>query len=109
MKGTASRKAHTRTTTFDDGRFERTAIVCEGGSTVSLDLVDSSGVRLAQVNVSYQPDSEGFEVVIVDVIDVDKIYSHRRMHAFGPKGRKDEDVPEGGNLVSADFRRKLAP
>lgn len=101
-----TKDATTRTTTRTDTEdgFTRTAIVCDAGDGPSVDLVTSSGVRLAQVNISFTLDDEGNEVLIVDVIDVDKRYQRRRALAFSPKVRREMKVPRGGTLVSVDFR-----
>jgi hypothetical protein len=103
-----SREAHTKTTTHDDGKFIRTAIVCEGGNTGSIDLVTADGIRLGQINISFLPERSSVggepECLIVDVIDVDERYEKRRALAFSNKERKILDVPEGGKLVSVDFR-----
>jgi len=87
--------------------FTRTAIVVEGNDTGSIDLVDRHGNRLCQINVSYLPSSDGEETLIVDVIDVDKRFTTRRALAFSPADRRILDVPQGGNLVSVDFRRPV--
>lgn len=87
--------------------FTRTAIVVEGEDTGSIDLVTKDGRRVAQVNVSFLPNSEGEECLIVDVIDVDNQYTLKRAFSFAPGTRGlNLTVPEGGNLVSTDFRRK---
>jgi hypothetical protein len=110
--------ATTPTTTREDPEdgFIRTALIVANdadpkhGETGSVDLVrivKGKVVRVAQVNVSYLPNSDGEECLIVDVIDVDDRYTERRMLSFSPSERKAEDVPKGGNLVSTDFRRKL--
>jgi len=98
--------AFTKTRLYDDGQFIRTALVVGDGDTGSVDLVDTRGVRLAQVNISFIPKRDGEEVLIVDVIDVDKRYTERRALVFSPTSRQAVDVPEGGNLVSTDFRVK---
>lgn len=92
----------------EDG-FTRTAIVVDGGENGgSIDLVTKSGRRLAQVNLAYLPNSDGEECLIVDVIDVDNQYPEKRAFTFGPGTRgPSAAVPEGGNLVSTDFRRPL--
>jgi hypothetical protein len=101
-----SRDAFTQTAVYDDGTFTRTALVVGDGDTGSIDLVDARGVRLAQVNISFIPKRDGEEVLIVDVIDVDKRYASKRALVFSPTSRAELDVPEGGNLVSTDFRVK---
>lgn len=103
----ASVHATTKTTTYNDGKFVRTAIVVGGDeeNTGSIDLVDADGARLAQVNISFLPDSDGLEVLIVDVIDVDNRYTNRRMLAFTSTERVIKDAP--GRLVSVDFRRPI--
>jgi hypothetical protein len=103
-----SKKAHTKTATFDDGTFERTALVLEGGDTGSVDLVTKDGERRAQINISFMPDSDGEECLIVDVIDVEGRYTVRRALTFAPSKRASMNVPKDGNLVSTDFRRAVA-
>lgn len=93
--------AFTKTTTFDDGTFVRTALVVEGPGVGSIDLVNKAGKRIAQVNISYSPNC-----LIVDVIDVDKKFKQRRFHAFSNNERKDVDFPKDGKLGSVDFRNE---
>lgn len=97
--------ATTRTTTRMDrvDGFTRTALVITGESgSGSVDLVDVEGKRLAQVNVFHDP-ATGH--LMIDVIDVDKLYTRRRALVFSPTSRAHLDVPEGGNLVGVDFQR----
>ncbi len=100
-----SADARTRTTSRDDGKFVRTAVVipCQG-SPGSVDLVDPDGQLLVRVNVSLlrQPDGE---TLIVDVIDVAERYVERKAIGFSRSERTTLDVPKGGTLVSVDFRR----
>jgi len=101
-----SRNAKTPIRTHDDGTFIRTALLVKGGDTGSVDLVLADGTRIAQINISFLPgDDRQRERLIVDVIDVEDRYRTRRMLAFSNSARKVEDVPEGGKLVSVDFRR----
>lgn len=100
------RMATTDTTTFDDGTFVRTALMIEGTDTGSVDVVNKAGKRLCQINISLGTAKECDEYLIVDVIDVDKRYTKRRALVFSPDKRAEMDVPEGGNLVSTDFRKK---
>lgn len=103
-----SKDAYTKINVYDDGTFIRTALVIGTGDTGSVDIVDSEGVRLAQVNISLVRGhaEDGGEVLIVDTIDVDKRYDSKRALVFSPTSRAHSDVPEGGSLVSADFRVK---
>jgi hypothetical protein len=101
--------ALTAVTVRDDGKFARTALVMPySPNPGSVDLVDAEGQLLVRVNVvrSAQPDSEA---LIVDVIDVDDRFPQKRVYGFplgGSQGRRTSlDVPEGGKLVSVNFRR----
>jgi len=99
-----SKESLTPTTTHDDGRFVRTAIVLDPSTGVSsVDLVTPDGVLLARVN--FVPSRVEGESLIVDVIDVSGRYETKRALTFSPTERRQVDVPEGGSLVSVDFRR----
>lgn len=113
-----SRDAFTPTTTFDDGRFQRTAIVVydsshpadfadKQGSVDVVRIVDGKVQRLAQINLFHAVNSDGQELLMVDVIDVDKRYPTRRALVFSPTSRAHLDVPEGGNIVASHFARKV--
>lgn len=101
--------ARTPTTTYDDGKFVRTALVVGEGEYGSVDVVCArTGKRLCQLNVFYEPKAaDGAEdALMVDVIDVEKRYPARRALVFSrTKGRSHINVPEDGNLVGVDFRR----
>jgi hypothetical protein len=103
-----SKDAFTQTAVYDDGTFIRTALVIGTGDTGSIDLVDSEGVRIAQVNISLVRGyvEDGGEVLIVDTIDVDKRYARKMALCFSNGERRMLNVPEGGSLISADFRVK---
>lgn len=93
-----SKRADTKTTTYDDGEFTRLAIVVDVGSEAgSVDVVDASGKRLCQINLFAYTDA-----LIVDVIDVDNRYTDRRALTFRNGTR--EAVP-ADKLVSVDFRK----
>lgn len=90
-------------TTYDDGRFIRTAVVAvEKGS--SFDLVDEDGKRLAVINAFVYRSDDGGEVnhLILDVIDVDDRFALKFALLFNDGTR--EFLPTNGNLVCADFR-----
>jgi hypothetical protein len=78
--------AQTKVTTYDDTKdgFKRTALIIDtakGGHASkggSVDLVDVTGKRLAQVNINLCDDG----TLIVDVIDVDKQYTCNRAIGF---------------------------
>jgi hypothetical protein len=97
---TTAKEAFTKTTTRDDGKFVRTALVLSNTETGSVDVVDAAGNFLARLNLC-AIESGG---VIVDVIDVDKRYAVKRAMTFAGGERRAMTVPEGGNLVSVDFR-----
>ena len=105
--------ALTETSTHDDGRFVRTALVlggagAEGGRDEggSIDVIDKvTGVRLCQINLVALRGGG----IIVDVIDVEKRHATRRALAFSQTERRIVEVPEGGTLVSVDFRPKESP
>lgn len=103
-----SKPAKTKTTTRVDPRdsFERTAIVLDpndDGEAGSIDLVDSDGRRIAQLNITFSRSPE--EVLIVDVIDVDDRYRERRVLAFSQTERTCLSFPKGGTLASVDLRK----
>ena len=102
MKDATTRNAEMPITTHDDGRWIHTAIVAAPGDTGSLAVVDQNGVRLAGIHISYLPDDESGETLIVDVIDVDERYSSHRMLGFANGKRTIVDV---SRLTSVDFRR----
>ncbi len=122
-KRTEVQDATTPTTTFQDEHFIRTALVVSNdadpergtmGRCGSFDVVRIVGgkvERLAQINIfhtseSGDPAREGEELLMVDVIDVDKRYTTRRALVFSPTERGHLDVPKGGNLVASHFARK---
>lgn len=94
--------------TYDDGDFIRVAIVVSDDG-VSFDLVDESGVRIAEINafVYYQKAdlSDAMEVdhVIIDVIDKDDLFGNNNALTF-TSGRKNFNA--SGKVVSADFRKE---
>jgi hypothetical protein len=95
----------TAVTVHDDGKFARTALVMPySPNPGSVDLVDAEGQLLARVNVVRfaQPDGEA---LIVDVIDAGERFPHKRAFGFAAGVRTTLEVPEGGKLVSVDFRR----
>lgn len=96
-RSTRLRDATTPTTTHVDGVFERTALVIGDRATSgSVDLVDKSGTRLAQVNVFLT--EEG--TLMVDVIDVDHRFTVHRGLGFAGGQRQ---MIKTGDLVAAHF------
>jgi hypothetical protein len=90
---TPSKDARTQVSTYDDGRFIRTALIISGSEVGSIDLVNAEGVRLAQINISHLPNGHGNghgdECTIVDVIDMSDRYQTRSfprsVHFWGLK------------------------
>lgn len=106
--------ATTPTTTFQDDKFVRTALVVsndadpkrELGSIDVVRIVNGKVERLAQINIFHAlKSSDGEELLMVDVIDVDERYTTRRALVFSPTERAHLDVPKGGNLVASHFAR----
>jgi hypothetical protein len=69
-------------------------------------VVDKSGKRVCQVNIFL-----GKHSLIVDVIDIDKRFAHKRALCFTNRGgygdnRRVLEAFEESSLVSVDFRRK---
>ena len=103
-----SEKAATPTSTHDDGRFVRTALIVgaedfegkmRGGSVA---VVNTNGERLALLNIFTNEYNTWFAV---DVIDIDNRYNKRTAIVFN-EGAKDFLDTGSGNLVAADFRMK---
>jgi hypothetical protein len=93
-----SKNATTDTTTYNDGKFVRTALIVEkdeNGKGGSVDLVTKDGTRVGEINIFY---SEGR--LMVDVIDVDNLYDVRRALGFKNGGR---ECIETGQVVAAHF------
>lgn len=92
-----SDNAACKVTTYDDGKWVRTAIVVpENG--VSFDLVDSSGKRIAEINAFVYDESTH---LIVDVIDKDDLFDSNRALTFDNGERYS--IP-ALHIVSADFK-----
>jgi len=101
-----SEQAQTKTTTHDDGKFVRTALVIGPGQDGgSVDVLDPSGHFLARINLfthgKDDPDGLWFAV---DVIDMEDQFNYKRALIFEDGGRQDMETT--GNLVAADFRVK---
>jgi UDP-glucose 4-epimerase len=96
-----SKNAETRTTTFDDGTFLRTAIVVDEAHVGSLDVVDKTGKRICQVNIFVGEESGS---LIVDVIDVERRFANKRALAFAGHDRRDMEAFDTSSLISVDFR-----
>lgn len=96
-----SRPAPTRTTTYDDSTFVRTALIAEGEGG-SVDVVTADGRRLCQINIFWSVEDES---LIVDVIDVDDRYEDRKAVVFPKKGGPGRIV-KSRSIVSADFRKR---
>jgi len=94
-----SKDAQTPVSTHDDGKFIRTAIVLGKDASGSLAIVDPlTGKRLALVNVF-----RGEASLIVDVIDVDGVFTTHRALGF-VKSTGARNQAETDTIVSADFR-----
>jgi hypothetical protein len=106
-----AKDAETKTTTRQDPEdgFIRTALVIDAkdaAKTGSIDVVDGTGKRLCQINISHGK-AEGEEYLIVDVIDVDENFPQRRALHFTDQRRHAMDLGPEAVIVSTDFRRKL--
>ena len=101
------RDAQTPVTTYNDGKFILTALVMKGEGTGSIAILDANGRRLAEVNISYLPEctDPNEEVLIVDVIDVEKRWTRKAGLVFNNHQRQRLELDAPSNLVSADFRR----
>jgi hypothetical protein len=98
-----SEKAHTPTSTYDDGEFERTSLVIGTGENHgSVDIVSArTGKRVAQLNLYVYGDDQ----LIVDVIDLEERLSQRSAFGFSrSQGRFSLALPPDASLVSVDFR-----
>lgn len=104
-KITKGNDATTKTTTHTDPEdgFTRTALVIDSAPVGSIDVLNRDGVRIAQINICYSNNAEG-EILIVDTIDVKCRFADKQAFSFSPTERVRLIVPNGGNLVSADFR-----
>lgn len=99
-----SNEARSEVTTYDDGKFVRTAIVVLDDGT-SFDLVDMKGTRVAEINAfvySEENDSEEVSHLIVDVIDKDELFGDNQALTFDNGKRNFHDA---GRVVSTDFRK----
>ena len=96
-----SKNAETKTTTFDDGTFLRTAIVVPAPRAGSIDVIDKRGKRVCQINTFVGEDS-----LIVDVLDVDKRFPLKRALCFTKQERRVMETFEASSLVSVDFRSR---
>lgn len=95
-----SNDAQTTTTTHDDGRHLRTALVADTGNDGgSIAIVDRNGTRLALINLFVYDNGN----LIVDVIDVDDRYNTRNALTFVDGHR--QFLP-ASKVISADFRNK---
>jgi uncharacterized protein YfaP (DUF2135 family) len=96
------KSATTPTTTYDDGKFNRTAIVIAPG-TASIDLVTPDGKLLARMNIVAPPSDDS--ALIVDVVDVEGRYNTKRALCFSQVDRSSCVAPKGARLISVDFRQ----
>lgn len=96
-----SKNAETKTTTFDDGTFLRTALVVRAPRAGSIDVLDKRGKRVCQINIFVGEGS-----LIVDVLDVDKHFPRKRALCFTKQERRVMETFEASTLVSVDFRGK---
>ena len=85
-----SKDATSTVTTHDDGKYTRSAIVADK-SCNSLDVVDKDGKRVAQSNIFLAADGS----LIVDVIDVERVYTHKLALTFDEGQRSVLDVGAG--------------
>lgn len=94
-----STDATTPTTTHDDGKFVRTALVVEPhtDSRGSVAIVSPDGTRLALVNIFAMENGN----LVVDVIDVDERFGKRAALTFIGGQRHSLDAAK---VISADFR-----
>lgn len=96
-----SERAQDHTTTYDDGKFIRTAIVVQDHNGSSFDLVDEYGERLCLINAFVMRDDDGnMTQISVDVIDIDEKFKTKRALTFNDGQRQFLDA---GNLVCASF------
>ncbi len=99
-------EARTPVTTSHDygpGGYVRTALVLKRGASNegSVDLVTELGVLIARVNLFYS--EEG--ALMVDVIDTENHYKHRRVLSFPDSTRKIIDCGNC-NIAAVDFRNE---
>jgi hypothetical protein len=102
-----SKMALTHIATHDDGKFTRTALVLDDADTGSVALIRPDGTRVALINITFHPNSDGEESLSVDVIDVDRRYSIRHALTFSVEGRTTFALSKTSNLVCANFRKKV--
>ena len=95
-----TRDAQTKVTTYDDSEFKRTALVIQSDNQGSIDILDATGKRVAQLNIFLTAD----ECLIVDTIDVEDMWDERMVLTFrGPTDR--ERILKAGKVNSVDFRK----
>ena len=97
-----SENAVTTTTTRDDGKYVRTALVLDDKG-LTFDLVRADGTFVSRVNVFSRFDDEG-DWLAVDVIDVDDRFDNRRVLSFKDGVRNDLDT---GTVAAVDFRKEV--
>lgn len=95
-----SKNAETPVTTHDDGKFVRTALVVGGENTGSIDIVNTSGERIALLNLFTNSDNTWFAV---DVIDKDERFDRHAALTF--KDGLQQRLDDANGLIAADFRK----
>ena len=91
--------AQTEVTTYDDSVFRRTALVMKTNECGSIDVLDRTGLRVAQINICL-----GEDTLIIDTIDVDDMWPERMLITFRSPTNRDQ-ILRAGTVNSVDFRR----
>jgi hypothetical protein len=91
--------AQTEVTTYDDSVFRRTALVVKTSECGSIDVLDRTGLRVAQINIFL-----GDDTLIIDTIDVDDMWPERMLITFRSPTSRDQ-ILKAGTVNSVDFRR----
>lgn len=94
-----TRDAQTTVTTYDDSSFNRTALVIKSDKCGSIDVLDSEGRRVAQINIFLNP-----ETLIIDTIDVEDMWPERMVVTFRSPTSRDQ-ILKAGTVNSVDFRK----
>jgi hypothetical protein len=79
--------------------FKRTALVMKTNECGSIDVLDRTGLRVAQINICL-----GDDTLIVDTIDVDNMWPERMLVTFRSPTSRDQ-ILKAGTVNSVDFRR----
>lgn len=94
-----TRDAQTEVTTYDDSVFRRTALVMKTNESGSIDVLDRTGLRVAQINIHL-----GEDTLIIDTIDVDDMWPERMLITFRSPTNRNR-ILRAGTVNSVDFRR----